>query len=88
MKRKIITIDQEKCNGCEACIPNCPEGAIQMIDDKKTEKADKLIDEAADFQDEILGRINAAKVKADFKSIKEDIEKKAIDFVTKLNALN
>lgn len=34
LKRKIITIDEEKCNGCSLCIPNCPEGAIQMIDGK------------------------------------------------------
>jgi NAD-dependent dihydropyrimidine dehydrogenase PreA subunit len=34
MKRQIITIDQEKCTGCGDCIPNCPEGAIQMIDGK------------------------------------------------------
>jgi ferredoxin len=34
MKRKIIGIDHEKCNGCGLCIPNCPEGAIQMIDGK------------------------------------------------------
>lgn len=34
MKRKIITIDEEKCTGCEECIPNCPEGAIQIIDGK------------------------------------------------------
>jgi Pyruvate/2-oxoacid:ferredoxin oxidoreductase delta subunit len=33
-KRKIIKIDEEKCNGCRACIPNCPEGAIQVIDGK------------------------------------------------------
>ncbi|MFA4842609.1 MAG: 4Fe-4S binding protein [Candidatus Omnitrophota bacterium] len=33
-KRKIIKIDQAKCNGCSLCIPNCPEGAIQMIDGK------------------------------------------------------
>jgi len=33
-KRKIITIDEKKCNGCRACIPNCPEGAIQIIDNK------------------------------------------------------
>ncbi len=33
-KRKIITIDQKKCNGCGECIPNCPEGAIQIIDGK------------------------------------------------------
>lgn len=33
-KRKIIKIDQEKCNGCGLCIPNCPEGALQIVDDK------------------------------------------------------
>ncbi|PIQ87085.1 MAG: 4Fe-4S ferredoxin [Candidatus Omnitrophica bacterium CG11_big_fil_rev_8_21_14_0_20_43_6] len=33
-KRKIITIDEQKCNGCALCIPNCPEGAIQIIDQK------------------------------------------------------
>ena len=34
LKRKIINIDEEKCNGCSLCIPNCPEGAIQIIDGK------------------------------------------------------
>jgi ferredoxin len=34
MKRKIINIDADKCNGCGLCIPNCPEGAIQIIDKK------------------------------------------------------
>jgi ferredoxin len=33
-KRKIILIDEEKCNGCGLCIPNCPEGALQIIDGK------------------------------------------------------
>ncbi len=33
-KRKIILIDEDKCNGCALCIPNCPEGAIQIIDQK------------------------------------------------------
>ena len=32
--RTIIKIDEEKCNGCGACIPNCHEGAIQLIDNK------------------------------------------------------
>jgi len=33
-KRKIIKIDENKCNGCGLCIPDCPEGALQMIDGK------------------------------------------------------
>jgi len=33
-KRKIIKIDEIKCNGCGQCIPSCPEGAIQIIDKK------------------------------------------------------
>ncbi len=33
-KRNIINIDLKKCNGCGECIPNCPEGAIQVIDKK------------------------------------------------------
>ncbi len=33
-KRKIIKIDADKCTGCGDCIPNCPEGAIQLIDGK------------------------------------------------------
>ncbi len=33
-KRKIIKIDESKCDGCGLCIPNCPEGAIQVIDGK------------------------------------------------------
>ncbi|MEA3458491.1 MAG: 4Fe-4S binding protein, partial [Candidatus Thermoplasmatota archaeon] len=33
-KRKIIKIDEKKCSGCGECIPNCPEGALQIIDGK------------------------------------------------------
>lgn len=34
MKREIIKIDDNLCNGCGECIPNCHEGAIQIIDGK------------------------------------------------------
>lgn len=31
MIRKIIEIDEEKCDGCALCIPGCPEGALQIV---------------------------------------------------------
>ena len=34
MRRKIIKIDEEKCNGCGACAAACHEGAIEMVNGK------------------------------------------------------
>ena len=34
MIRKIIKIDEEKCNGCGACAAACHEGAIDMVNGK------------------------------------------------------
>ena len=34
MKRRIICIDQEKCNGCGLCAEACHEGAIAMVEGK------------------------------------------------------
>jgi len=39
VKRKIIKIDEEKCNGCGNCIPSCPEQAMQIVDTPKGPKA-------------------------------------------------
>jgi len=44
MIRKIVHIDEEKCNGCGLCIPNCAEGAIKIIDGKAKLVSDKLCD--------------------------------------------
>ena len=44
MKRNIIHIDEEKCNGCGLCVPACAEGAIQIIDGKARLAADNLCD--------------------------------------------
>jgi NAD-dependent dihydropyrimidine dehydrogenase PreA subunit len=44
MKRSIITIDEKKCDGCGQCIPNCPEGALQVIDGKARLVSDLFCD--------------------------------------------
>lgn len=44
MKRKIIRIDERKCTGCGLCVPNCAEGAIQIIDGKARLVADRYCD--------------------------------------------
>lgn len=44
MKRQIIQIDEDKCNGCGVCIPDCPEGALQMIDGKARLVSDLFCD--------------------------------------------
>ncbi len=44
MLRDIIKIDEEKCNGCGICIPNCHEGALQIIDGKARLVSELLCD--------------------------------------------
>ena len=44
MKREIIVIDEEKCNGCGACVPECHEGALQIIDGKARLVSDLFCD--------------------------------------------
>ena len=48
MKRRIIEIDQDKCNGCGACADACHEGAIAMVDGKAKLMRDDYCDGLGD----------------------------------------
>ena len=44
MMRKIVQIDEARCDGCGLCIPSCAEGAIALVDGKARLSADALCD--------------------------------------------
>ncbi|MFA5514930.1 MAG: 4Fe-4S binding protein [Desulfuromonadales bacterium] len=44
MIREIVTIDEEKCDGCGLCVPACAEGAIKIVNGKAKLLADNLCD--------------------------------------------
>ncbi|OUO94032.1 4Fe-4S dicluster domain-containing protein [Cloacibacillus sp. An23] len=48
MKRRIIEIDEEKCNGCGACAEACHEGAIAMVNGKARLTRDDYCDGLGD----------------------------------------
>lgn len=48
MKRKIIQINENKCNGCGACAAACHEGAIEMVNGKANLMRDDYCDALGD----------------------------------------
>lgn len=44
IKRKIIEIDENLCNGCGQCVPSCAEGALEIVDGKARMLAEKYCD--------------------------------------------
>jgi ferredoxin len=44
IKRKIIQIEEDKCDGCGQCVPSCAEGAIRIVDGKARLVAEKYCD--------------------------------------------
>lgn len=75
MIRKIIHIDQEKCNGCGLCANACHEGAIEMVNGKATLTREHFCDGMGDclpacpagaitFEEREASAYNAAAVEA------------------------
>jgi Fe-S-cluster-containing hydrogenase component 2 len=44
--RKIVEIDESKCNGCGVCVAPCAEGAIEIVDGKAKVIKEELCDGA------------------------------------------
>ncbi len=78
-KRKIIKIDEELCNGCALCIPNCPEGAIQIIDDK----ARLISDLFCDGLGACLGHCPQGAITIEEREAEEYDEKKVMENIIK-----
>jgi len=79
LKKKVRRMVFEVLNDCDYVIVN---GGSNV------DKADKLIDEAVDFHDDILSKISGANSKEEFKDITEALNKGGENFVKKLNGLN
>ena len=64
--RRIVKINEEKCNGCGLCVPACHEGAMEIINGKAKLLAEKLCDGLGDCLGECpLGAIEIIEREAD-----------------------
>ena len=79
MKRKIITIEADLCNGCGDCIPTCPEGAIQMIDGK----ARLISDIFCDGLGACIGHCPTGAITIEEREAEEYNEKKVMENIVK-----
>lgn len=61
--------------------------SVQLFNDAKTAESDAFIDDAADFQEEIMGEIKRAENKKDFKAIEEKVQKTREEWTTRLNKM-
>lgn len=61
--------------------------SLQLYNESKKPESDGFIDDAADFQEEIMSEIKKAKNKKDFRAIKDKVEKTEEEWTKRLNKM-
>lgn len=79
MKRQIISINEELCNGCGDCVPVCHEGALQIIDGK----ARLISDLFCDGLGACLGHCPTGALKIEEREAEPYNETKVMEYIVK-----
>ena len=90
MIRRIIQIDEEKCNGCGACAKACHEGAISMVNGKAKLMRDDYCDGLGDCLPncpvDAIHFVEREAAAYDAEAVKQNMLKKQQEEVAKQNA--
>ena len=79
MFRKIVNIDEDLCDGCGECVPECHEGALQIIDGK----ARLISDLFCDGLGACLGHCPQGAITIDVREAEPYNETKVMDYIVK-----
>lgn len=79
MLRKIVNIEEELCDGCGLCVPECHEGALQIIDGK----ARLISDLFCDGLGACLGHCPKGAITIDVREAEPYNETKVMDYIVK-----
>lgn len=78
LKKRVKRIVYEVLDSCDYHIVN---------EHPSADNADKMIDEAVDFHDSMIARINGSNEKKELNQISSEVDKANIDFTDRLNAM-